>query len=129
MEKPSASRDEILGNSNFERRRIYVTGWKRHVWIQELTEDQRERLATILSDTEEKKHFNARVVSLAVVDEDGNRVFTDADVARLANQPTRAILQVFQAVYDISALTPGAVEKLGKDCAATGDAASSSDSA
>ncbi len=61
------------------------------VAIIQLTVDQVEALRADLRKTDKVEEFGLRLVQASVVDEDGNRVFDDADLAALKTSSNAAM--------------------------------------
>lgn len=54
----------------------------------------------------------AKLVSLAVVDGDGKRLFTDQDVVALGQRNAKALARIFDVAARLSGLTAGDVAEL-----------------
>jgi hypothetical protein len=60
-------------------------------------------------------NMRARLVSLCVVDEKGERIFTDADVARLGRKSASALERVAKVAQRLSGIGEEAKEKAAED--------------
>lgn len=112
------TRDAILAASDLKREEVQVPEWGGSVFVRELTADERDELE--LSCYKERKktgrpvcnHYRATVVSLSVVDDQGNRIFAPADVPALAKKSASVIDRLVTAAGKLSAITKEDVEEL-----------------
>lgn len=110
-------RDAILAAARLERETVHVPEWGGDVLVQELTAAARDDFerALVGADGRLGPNIRARLVALSVVDEDGNRLFSDADVAELAKQPAKAMDRVFSVAQRLSGLRPEDLEEAAKN--------------
>jgi hypothetical protein len=64
---------------------------------------------------ERRENLWALVAALSLVDEEGERLFTDADLGELAKKNARALDRIFTVALRLNGLEPGARESLGND--------------
>jgi hypothetical protein len=76
-------------------------------------------------------NITARLVSRCVVDDDGNRLFTDADVTALGNKSSAALERLNAVASRLSGIGPKEMQELAEDFgnADGGDSSSTSPSA
>lgn len=60
-------------------------------------------------------NIRAKLAALAICDESGQRLFTDADIQALAKKSAAALDRVFTVAQRLSGLTDGDVEELAKN--------------
>ena len=112
------TRDQILSANDLETKLVPVPGWGGEVKIQALTGAQRDAFeASMLAAKGKDQQRNlvnirARLCALSIVDESGNRLFTDADVKFLGNKSAAALQSVFEAAQKLNGMTPSDVEEL-----------------
>ncbi len=122
------SRDVILGVRDRKTEEVYVPEWEGSVLIQGMTGTDRDKFeAEIVEFTPEGKrkgfnleHVRARLVARCLVDEGGQRLFSDskADLEALGSKSAQAIDLLWEVASrlsgvgarDIEALTQGLPE-------------------
>ena len=115
------NRDAIIDADDLNTETIEVPEWKGSVIIRSLTGQERDQFE--MSVLEKRKgnieaalgkmvNFRARLVALTVVDEDGDRLFSDSDVLLLAKKNASAISRIFDASRKLSGLSESDVEEL-----------------
>ena len=115
------SKDDILQAQDLPIERVSVPEWSGEVLVRGLTGAERDKFeASIVIRKGDKAEFNpdnmrAKLVALCVVDEQGNRLFSDKDVEFLGKKSAAALDRVFQVAQRLSGISPGAVEDLGKN--------------
>lgn len=109
---------------------VKVPEWSGEVLIRTLSAAQRDRFeASIQSEPGKKpdlKNFRARYVALCVVDEAGNRLFTDNDVERLGEKSAKVIDRIYSAAQALNKMSDKDVEELVEDFDETPDESSTS---
>jgi hypothetical protein len=125
IEKPARrlSRDDILGAQDQETEDVYVPQWDGTVTIRSLTGFERDQYEASLVSYDrdaqgrpqvkaiELDNLRARLVSLVVIDEKGERLFrSKADVFALGEKNANALDLLFQAAQSLSGLTQPAIE-------------------
>lgn len=98
---------EILGIDDLRTKTVLVPRWGKSVTIRELGLDDGVRLSLMYSEmdgqTVLKAEDIARVVSWGVVDENGDRVFSDDDVSALARKNRDPLMFLFREITSLSA--------------------------
>lgn len=130
------TRDQILAADDLKHEDVDVPEWGGSVRVQELTAGQRDQVETasvaIAKNASGKlapefdksvlESFRARLAAYSIVDELGQRLFTDADMIALGKKSTAAMQRVFNVAMRISAFTQEDVEELvGKSEAVPSD--------
>lgn len=116
------TREMILAMGDLPRESVAVMDWDGgEVLVQGLTAAQRDKFEAD-SMTQQGKDFKlnmrnirARLVALCVVDENGQRIFSDSDVQALGQKSARALARVFEVAQRLSGLTNEDVEELAKN--------------
>lgn len=128
------SRDDIFKVEDRETRDVDVPEWGGIVRVRALSGAERDQYDT--SRMERLKdgtyvptlaNSRAKLVALSIVDEDGNKLFTEHDIGRLGLKSAAALTRVADVAMELSGLTVQAAEELGKDSNAprSGDSGSS----
>jgi hypothetical protein len=130
--KPTLSRDAILGKTKLKTERVDVPEWGGAVLVRELTGAERDAFeASILddqgnADRERMVNSRARLAVRSIVDENGERLFSDDDAEALGVTSGRALDRVFSVASRLSGITPDDLEELTKNSAGGRRAASGS---
>lgn len=97
------SREQILGCMDLPREAVEVAEWGGTVWVTRLSGLHRAELDDITRELigEKKKltnvealHYTMALIVRAVVDDEGNRVFSDDDIALLHKKSDEALARV-----------------------------------
>jgi hypothetical protein len=107
-------RDKILGADDLPVTEVDVPEWGETVRVKALDAEERFNLS-VQAGGKPGAVFMASVVAATVVDEDGNRVFTDDDVPALARKNGKAVKRLFDAADELNAFTDKAVRSLEKN--------------
>ncbi len=120
-EKRFLTREAILQAQDLPHEDVYVPEWGGWVRVRGLTAEERDKFEASILEGQGRnarvrmENIRAKLVALAVVDEEGNRLFTDDDVALLAKKSAAAVQRVFDVAMRLSGLTEEAVEELAKN--------------
>ncbi|MCP4897614.1 MAG: hypothetical protein GY906_11635 [bacterium] len=129
-------RDEILATrGTLKSERVSVPEWGGDVIVRELTGAERDAWEASIVDvntgsfTEEKAaNTRAKLVARTVVDEAGNRLFTEEDIERLGGLSASGLSRVFNVAASLSGLTEKDIEDLEGNSSAGPSAGSGSSS-
>lgn len=124
---------QILEQPTLVVEELDVPEWKGKVRVKMLSARERDEFEA--STVEFKNGQNrpnivnlrARLVQLAVVDEQGKRMFTRHDIKVLGELPAAGLQRVFNKVQEMSAITDKDMEDMAEDFDETADEPSSSD--
>jgi len=119
--KKLLNRNDILNIRDLTPVEVEVPEWGGSVMVRGLTGSERDKFE--LSITEQKgkntvvnlENVRVKLVALTVVDEDGNRIFTDSDITELSKKSATAIVKVFEVAQKLSGLAPEDVERLAEN--------------
>ncbi len=112
------SRDAILQAQDLPFEDVEVPEWGGAVRVRGLTGAERDAFEQSIVETRGKntrmnlKNIRAKLVALCVVDEQGNRVFSDDDAEALGRKSAAALDRVFEAAQRLSGLRKEDVEEL-----------------
>lgn len=73
------------------------------------------RLAFLKNVVDNMKNLRAKLVALTIVDEEGNRIFSQQDVNLLGKKSALALNRVFEVAQRLNGLKPEDVEELTKN--------------
>jgi hypothetical protein len=124
------TKEQILAAVDKPTQDVGVPEWGGDVRIRTMSASERDKWEgeTYGEGKVNTVDFRARFVALCIVDEKGDRMFTDADVAQLGEKSAAALQRVFNAAQTLNALTNKDVAELEKNSEAAPDGGSSSNS-
>lgn len=111
------TRDEILKADDLPTREVQVPEWGGTVLVRTIEGWERDEFETSIAGVEragiEPDHENirARMVSLAVIDEKRQRLFSEDDVHQLGRKSPKALDRVYEAAIDLAGMKPDSKEK------------------
>ena len=127
------TRDAILGAHDLPSEDVSVPEWGGTVRVRALTGAERDAfeasMVQVRSDGTRQfrlENIRARLVALTIVDENGERLFSDADVKALGAKSAAALERVGSVAQRLSALTDEDVEELAEGLGAGPSAPSTS---
>jgi len=127
------SRDQILGMDDLRFEIVPVPEWGDSVRIRTLSGAERDRFEESFvgkkGGTPETafRNIRARFVCLIVVDDDGNRIFSDNDAPEIGKKSAAALDRIFSAGQKLNGMSPNDVDEMVKNSAAeTSDTSTSS---
>ena len=115
------TRQEILSIRDIRTETVFVPEWGGAVKIRALTGKERDAWETALFQIDgknvkmNKENLRAKLVALTVVDEAGQRLFTEADVEALGSKSASALDRIYQASQKLSGLTPDDIKEMEKN--------------
>ncbi len=114
------TRDQILQAQDIARETVSVPEWGGSVLVRGLTGQERDAYeATIMRLNGTNAQMNlvnarAKLVARSVIDENGERLFGDEDVALLSKKSAAALERVFGVAQRLSGLTSSDLDELAK---------------
>jgi hypothetical protein len=115
------SREDILGAQDLKTEDVEVPEWGGTVRVRSLTGAERDAYEAGIvqlrgdgSRTFTLQNARARLVSLAVCNENGERLFSDKDIAELGKKSAAALERVFDKARHLSGLSDDDVEELAE---------------
>lgn len=115
------SRDDILKAQDLVTEDVDVPEWGGAVRVKALSGAERDRFeASIIGENTKSKRRNlanlrARLVALAVVDEEGENIFRFSDVEALGKKSAAALDRIFDAAMRLSGMRDEDVEELAEN--------------
>lgn len=122
----------ILAAKDHKTSLVEVPEWGGNVLVRTMTGRERDAFEASLAkgDGKDRKtdltNLRARLVGLCLVGEDGQRLFTDAEVEQLGDKNAAALDRVFAVAQQLNGMTAKDVEDLTKNSGAapSGDSTS-----
>lgn len=115
------TREAILKVHDIATSTVAVLEWGGEVLVRGLSGAERDAFENAMIQGRGKNrrmnlaNLRARLVAIAVVDEQGNRLFTDADIAALGEKSAAALERVFDVARNLSGLSEKDVDELSKN--------------
>jgi hypothetical protein len=117
------SRDDILRAADLPTEEVHVPEWGGSVLVRGMTGAERDAFESSVVELKagnkatsvNMQNIRAKLVALTVVDEKGERLFSQADVELLGNKSAAALQRIFEAAQRLSGLTQADVEELAKN--------------
>lgn len=120
------SREQILEADDLARELVNVEEWGGHVYVRALTGAERDAFEQSLVEerivgrgrqrettrTVNMRNARAKLCALTICDEQGERLFTDADVQDLGKKSAAALTRVYEVAARLSGLTDEDMEEL-----------------
>lgn len=119
------SRDAILAADDLKTQEVDVPEWGGTVLVRALSGEDRDAFEASLTmrrpvlvgpnkgqmeNVPDPSNVHAKLVARSIVDENGKRVFTDADIALLGAKSSAALQRLWDVAAELSGLTDGAAE-------------------
>lgn len=100
-------------------KKLFVKAWNRDVWLLDPTASQRDEWEIFCQQNERKPaQWRAKLASLVLCDEDGNRLFGDKDIPLLAKKSAAALHEIWLAGTKRMSATDAEIEEIEKNSAA-----------
>ncbi|HDS1582189.1 hypothetical protein [uncultured Stenotrophomonas sp.] len=111
------NKSQILAASDRKTEDLEVKEWGGTVRISTMSASDRDKWEqdTYGGEKTKTEDFRARFVALCLVDDKGDRLFTDKDVAQLGAKSAAALDRVFRAAQKLNALGDAAIEAAEKN--------------
>lgn len=136
------TRDQILGASDLPSEDVEIPEWKgtvrvrgmtvaeRNAWEKSNTRTFRGRSGQMVTEVSQTAltNFRQRLVARCVVDQDGNRLFSDSDVAALERKSAAAMERIVNVANRLNGVSQQDLEELEGNSDATDTEELNSDS-
>ena len=115
------TKQAILSAKDLKKELIEVPEWGGSIYVRSLTGEERDKFEEeVFKASKNKKNssltnMRARMTVLCAVDEDGTRLFEDADIPTLGKKSGAALNRVFAAAQKINGWTEEEVNELAKN--------------
>lgn len=114
---PALTKDQILAADDLGLLKLSVPEWGGDVYIRVMTVGERDAYE---NEWQRKKEtgvddFRTKFLVRCLVDEKGNRLFDNGDVAKLATKSARVMNRVWLAAMEHNNLSDQSIEELAKN--------------
>lgn len=109
--------DAILATTDLQVEEVFIPAWGASVLVKGLNGHERDRFEASISTggKVDLSNIRAKMVALSVVNDQGQRVFTDKHVAQLGLKSAAALDLIFDAARRLSGMKKEDVEQLTKN--------------
>lgn len=114
-------REQILQANDLVTEEIAVPEWGGAVLVRSLTGEERDAYEASVVDQRGKdtkvnlRNARAKLVAWAVVDEQGERIFTQADVQALGKKNASALQRVFDVAMRLAGISEADIKELTEE--------------
>lgn len=115
------TKDQILGTDDRQAIEEEVPEWGGSVLLAPMSAIERDAFEASMLDNKGKsdknrlRNFRARFIASCIVDESGNRLFSDKDIVALGQKSAAAVSRLFEKCRDINGMTDSDVEEIEKN--------------
>jgi len=105
------NKDQILAAEDLPFRDIEIPEWQGAVRVRTMTGSERDAFEASIYDTTGEKptlnrtDFRAKLLSKVIVDDKGQRLFTDKEITQLGGKSAKAINRLFEAAQEINGMS------------------------
>lgn len=113
-------RAAILAKKNsLPRQEVQIPEWEGSVWVRSLTVGERDQIDSEFNAARNKgktpDNLRARMIIKGCCDEQGQALFTEADLAEINKLPATVLEKIFDSILRINRIGAGAVEEAEKN--------------
>ena len=103
------TKDSILAVQDFTTKTVDVPEWGGSVLLRGLSSRDKDKFETELAETQDLNNLRARLVVLSLVDENGERMFSDDEADSLGQKNALVIGRLFDEVRELSGMSDEAL--------------------
>lgn len=107
---------KILSAKDVKLEQVPVPEWGGDVFVKSLSGTERDAFEDAYS-SDKMKNFRVRFLVLALCDDAGERLFSDAEIDALGKKSAAVIARLFEKAWAFNAFRTEDVDTLGKDSA------------
>lgn len=113
MSEKILTKADILAADDLKKERLSVPEWGGDVYIRVMSGLERDAYEEwAIKSQSSLKGIRGRIAALCLVDENGNRLFTDADVDDLSKKSAAALERIVGAVMKLNAVSQKDIEEI-----------------
>lgn len=115
------NRDQILQAQDLVTETVNVPEWGGSVLVRAMTGEERDQYEASVVEQKGKdtkvnmRNARAKLVAISVVDESGEKLFTQADVAALGKKSAAALQRVFNAAMKMSGISEDDLKEITEE--------------
>lgn len=108
------SRESILAIQDLKPQKLDIPEWNDHVFIRSMTGRERGELEAASKSGNALADFRAMLAIRCVCDENGARLFSDADLEAIGKKSSAALDRILNAASKLNALGAEGIERAGE---------------
>lgn len=109
------TKDAILAADDLPKERVSVPEWGGDVYVRTMTGTDRDAFeASLIGKDGRLENVRARLVSLTICSESGDRLFTDDEISALGNKSAKALDRLFAVSQRLNGIGAEQVEAAKK---------------
>jgi len=111
-------RDKILSAQDAEMKKVHVPEWGCDVWIRAMSGADRDKWEQSLTNNKGETDITnarAKLVVFTVVDEKGDRIFSDEDILLVGQKSAKVLTRLSNVATKLNGLTSDDVEEARKN--------------
>lgn len=105
------SKESIISIQDLPRELVEVPKWGGSVWVRGMTAGERDMFEDKIR-TDGMKNLRALMASMTIIDENGDRMFSDKEVKVLATKSAEALDLIVEVASKLSGLLDSDIEVL-----------------
>ena len=115
------SKTDILAAKDIKIEEISVPEWGGSVFVKEMTGAERDKYESSIleikggNQTVNLQNARAKLAAFTICDENGNRIFSEADISALASKSATALQRIFEKAMSLSRIGEKDIEDLTKN--------------
>jgi len=115
------NREQILKADDIKTEEVQVPEWGGSVLVRGMTGAERDRYEAAVVEQNGKntkvnmRNARARLMTMTVVDEKGNKLFTQADIETLGQKSAAALQRVFEVATRLAGIGDEDLDELSKN--------------
>lgn len=113
------TKEQILSAVDIQREVVQIPEWGGEVIVSGVSGAERDDLEQSMIDPgksqkERMRNFRARLSSMCIVDENGNRLFSESDIETLGKKSAKALDRIVTVAQRLNGLTESDVKEITK---------------
>jgi hypothetical protein len=109
------TKEQILAQNDLRTEQVEVPEWGGSVTVRAMTSRERDAYEASMVEGDKYVNVRARLVASCLVDENGERMFSDEDAEALGNKGASAMNRIFNVVTRINGFSDSDLEDLEKN--------------
>lgn len=127
------TKEQILQADDLKKELVSVPDWGGDVYVRTMTGTERDAFEQSIIETDGENikmnfvNIRAKLCASTIVDEEGNRLFEEKDIAELGKKSAAALNHIFTAAQKLNGISKDDIKELAKNSGKTQSEDSTSD--
>lgn len=111
------TRDMILAIQDRNMKKIHIKAWGGDVYIKQLSGEEQDKFEqdSFMSKDKSVVGVRARLVSIAICDADGNKMFKPDDIKALQAKSSAVLNQLYDEIIALNRISDEDIEEIAKN--------------